>query len=167
MTLPLARNTTSIHRRYIYDTYRGTCMHTRDATRIVRLLAPLLEYCMRFLAAARNLRKDREAEQSFASSSMHRPTNTPFQYISPLFLRQRLIFPSALSSRLVRIVRTLLGKHSQFPDGDNDKRGRNSGGQHRFVFLWFSVFFGEGESFFRGLRSDFEAAKTMVNLAII
>lgn len=131
MTLPLVRNTiVDSPTTHIYDIV-DTCTHIRGE--IVRLLAPLLEYCMRFLAAARNLRKDGEKERSFREHFTVQPT-PPFQYISPLFLRQRLIFPSALSPRLVRIVRTLPGKHSQFPDGDNDKRGRIGGmgqGEHR------------------------------------
>jgi len=67
---------------------------------------------MRFLTAACNLREERKrkGDDNLLQAVHH---STPVSRHSLLFLRQCLIFPSTLSARLVRIVRTLPGKHSQ------------------------------------------------------
>lgn len=109
MTLPLVRNTTSIHR---LPTYMYIRVASRRFSRPIRLGATSPEYRMRFLTAACNLRKEGERE---GDDDLPRVVHysTPVSRHSPLFLPQRLIFPSVLSPRLVRIVRTLPGKHSQ------------------------------------------------------
>lgn len=126
MTLPLVRNTSSIRRH----------MYTRHAVRLLalQLCATPSEYRMRFLAAAcnskRQTRRERNRERRSNDDLARAVHPSRVSRRSPLFLSQGLIFPSALSPRLVRIVCALPGKRSQFSDGDNDKRGRE-GREHR------------------------------------